>query len=153
MAGNHKYTPPTHSLRRSDYFLYEGRNAFAMSRRTPNPAAERATQNQQTIKTLLKLEENKSCADCKRNKRTKACYSILESLLTMSVLILTQTHDGQVGISVSLSAFGTNVLGEQNPLHELMLLAARAYIEEWARISAGSNLSTSMPGRTSNCKV
>ena len=40
-----------------------------MSRRTPNPAAERAAQNQQTIKTLLKLEGNKTCADCKRNKR------------------------------------------------------------------------------------
>ncbi|KAI4102505.1 MAG: hypothetical protein L6R37_004332 [Teloschistes peruensis] len=39
-----------------------------MSRRPPNPAAERAAQNQQTIKTLLKLEGNKSCADCKRNK-------------------------------------------------------------------------------------
>ncbi|KAL8964216.1 MAG: hypothetical protein Q9183_004610 [Haloplaca sp. 2 TL-2023] len=42
-----------------------------MSRRAPNPAAERATQNQQTIKTLLKLEENKSCADCKRNKHPR----------------------------------------------------------------------------------
>jgi len=39
-----------------------------MSRR-PNPAADRAAQNQQTIKSLLKLEGNKSCADCKRNKR------------------------------------------------------------------------------------
>ncbi|KAL9583103.1 MAG: hypothetical protein Q9212_002897 [Teloschistes hypoglaucus] len=42
-----------------------------MSRRPPNPAAERAAQNQQTIKTLLKLEGNKSCADCKRNKPSK----------------------------------------------------------------------------------
>jgi len=40
-----------------------------MSRRAPNPAAERAAQNQQTIKSLLKLEPNKVCADCKRNKR------------------------------------------------------------------------------------
>lgn len=40
-----------------------------MSRRPPNPAAERAAQNQQTIKNLLKLEPNKVCADCKRNKR------------------------------------------------------------------------------------
>ncbi|KAK4691715.1 hypothetical protein P7C71_g5346, partial [Lecanoromycetidae sp. Uapishka_2] len=40
-----------------------------MSRRAPpNAAAERAAQNQQTIKTLLKLEGNKTCADCKRNK-------------------------------------------------------------------------------------
>ncbi|TPX10267.1 uncharacterized protein E0L32_001464 [Thyridium curvatum] len=41
-----------------------------MSRRPPNPAAERAAQNQQTIKSLLKLEANKVCADCKRNKPT-----------------------------------------------------------------------------------
>lgn len=41
-----------------------------MSRRAPNPAAERAAQNQATIKSLLKLEPNKVCADCKRNKRT-----------------------------------------------------------------------------------
>jgi hypothetical protein len=40
-----------------------------MSRRPPNPAAERAAKNQQTIKSLLKLEANKVCADCKRNKR------------------------------------------------------------------------------------
>ena len=40
-----------------------------MSRRAPNPAADRAAANQSTIKTLLKLEGNKSCADCKRNKR------------------------------------------------------------------------------------
>ncbi|KAL2058787.1 hypothetical protein ABVK25_000078 [Lepraria finkii] len=43
-----------------------------MSRRVPpNAAAERAAQNQQTIKTLLKLEGNKSCADCKRNKHPR----------------------------------------------------------------------------------
>ena len=40
-----------------------------MSRRPANPAADRAAQNQQTIKSLLKLEGNKICADCKRNKR------------------------------------------------------------------------------------
>jgi hypothetical protein len=40
-----------------------------MSRRPPNPAADRAAQNAQTIGSLLKLEGNKSCADCKRNKR------------------------------------------------------------------------------------
>ncbi|TRX90832.1 hypothetical protein FHL15_008236 [Xylaria flabelliformis] len=42
-----------------------------MSRRPPNPAAERAAQNQQTIKSLLKLEPNKVCADCKRNKHPR----------------------------------------------------------------------------------
>ncbi|EGO54598.1 hypothetical protein NEUTE1DRAFT_88097 [Neurospora tetrasperma FGSC 2508] len=42
-----------------------------MSRRPPNPAAERAAKNQQTIKSLLKLEANKVCADCKRNKHPR----------------------------------------------------------------------------------
>lgn len=42
-----------------------------MSRRAPNPAAERAAQNQQTIKSLLKLESNKVCSDCKRNKHPR----------------------------------------------------------------------------------
>ena len=40
-----------------------------MSRRAPDPAAERAARNAQTIKSLLKLEGNKACADCKKNKR------------------------------------------------------------------------------------
>lgn len=48
-----------------------------MSRRVTNPAAERAAQNQQTIKTLLKLEGNKTCADCKRNKRKSGWMSLL----------------------------------------------------------------------------
>ncbi|GAB1215218.1 hypothetical protein ATERTT37_004404 [Aspergillus terreus] len=39
-----------------------------MSRRaTPSQAA----QNQQTIKNLLKLDYNKTCADCKRNKHPR----------------------------------------------------------------------------------
>ncbi|KAK3350127.1 hypothetical protein B0T25DRAFT_505519 [Lasiosphaeria hispida] len=42
-----------------------------MSRRPPNPGAERAAQNQLTIKALLKLEANKVCADCKRNKHPR----------------------------------------------------------------------------------
>ncbi|CAJ2505212.1 Uu.00g126060.m01.CDS01 [Anthostomella pinea] len=42
-----------------------------MSRRPPNPAAERAAQNQQTLKSLVKLESNKVCADCKRNKHPR----------------------------------------------------------------------------------
>ncbi|CAM1506411.1 Fc.00g060520.m01.CDS01 [Cosmosporella sp. VM-42] len=42
-----------------------------MSRRAPNPAAERAAQNTATIKSLLKLEANKVCADCKRNKHPR----------------------------------------------------------------------------------
>jgi stromal membrane-associated protein len=40
-----------------------------MSRSRVDPAAERAAKNQQTIKSLLKLEGNKMCADCKKNKR------------------------------------------------------------------------------------
>ncbi|KAK3384518.1 hypothetical protein B0T24DRAFT_519353 [Lasiosphaeria ovina] len=42
-----------------------------MSRRPPNPAAERAARNLITIKSLLKLEPNKVCADCKRNKHPR----------------------------------------------------------------------------------
>lgn len=38
-----------------------------MSSRRPTPG--QAAQNTQAIKTLLKLEHNKICADCKRNKR------------------------------------------------------------------------------------
>jgi hypothetical protein len=58
-----------------------------MSRRPPNPAAERTAQNTQTIKSLLKLEVNKSCADCKRNKRMPHVPNVhglkyLEQLLT-----------------------------------------------------------------------
>ncbi|ORY17451.1 hypothetical protein BCR34DRAFT_555461 [Clohesyomyces aquaticus] len=41
-----------------------------MSRR-PNPAADRAEQNRATLKSLVKLEANKSCADCKRNKHPR----------------------------------------------------------------------------------
>ena len=43
-----------------------------MSRRVPpTAAAERVAQNQHTIKALLKLEGNKICADCKRNKHPR----------------------------------------------------------------------------------
>ncbi|KAL2350415.1 putative GTPase activating protein for Arf-domain-containing protein [Cryomyces antarcticus] len=41
-----------------------------MSRR-PNPGADRAAQNQQTLKSLVKVEGNKSCADCKKNKHPR----------------------------------------------------------------------------------
>ncbi|KAJ4377715.1 ARF GAP with effector function(s) [Neocucurbitaria cava] len=41
-----------------------------MSRR-PNPAADRAEQNRTTLKNLVKLEGNKTCADCKRNKHPR----------------------------------------------------------------------------------
>ncbi|RDW75258.1 hypothetical protein BP6252_06400 [Coleophoma cylindrospora] len=42
-----------------------------MSRRAPDPAAERAARNTQTLKSLVKLEGNKTCADCKRNKHPR----------------------------------------------------------------------------------
>ncbi|KAI5298511.1 hypothetical protein KEM56_003992, partial [Ascosphaera pollenicola] len=43
-----------------------------MYRRSNDPAAERAkAQNQATVKGLLKLEGNKLCADCKRNKHPR----------------------------------------------------------------------------------
>jgi stromal membrane-associated protein len=42
-----------------------------MSRRVADPKADRAAQNQQTLKSLLKLEGNKVCADCKRNKHPR----------------------------------------------------------------------------------
>ncbi|ATY58370.1 stromal membrane-associated [Cordyceps militaris] len=42
-----------------------------MSRRAPNPAAERAAQNLVTLKNLLKLEANKICSDCKKNKHPR----------------------------------------------------------------------------------
>src|SRR5277367_1733095 len=45
-------------------------NESKMSRRVAAPA-DRAAQNQQTIKALLKLEGNKICADCKRNKHPR----------------------------------------------------------------------------------
>ncbi|PGH11057.1 hypothetical protein AJ79_05099 [Helicocarpus griseus UAMH5409] len=41
------------------------------SRRAPNPAAERAAKNQAVIKNILKLDCNKTCADCKRNKHPR----------------------------------------------------------------------------------
>ncbi|EDU49449.1 GTPase-activating protein [Pyrenophora tritici-repentis] len=41
-----------------------------MSRR-PNPAADRAEQNRATLKNLVKLEGNKTCSDCKRNKHPR----------------------------------------------------------------------------------
>ncbi|PVH95662.1 ArfGap-domain-containing protein [Periconia macrospinosa] len=41
-----------------------------MSRR-PNPAADRAEQNRATLKSLVKIEANKTCSDCKRNKHPR----------------------------------------------------------------------------------
>lgn len=41
-----------------------------MSRR-PNPATDRVEQNRATLKSLVKLESNKTCADCKKNKHPR----------------------------------------------------------------------------------
>jgi stromal membrane-associated protein len=42
-----------------------------MSRRPPAPGGDRTEQNRATLKQLVKLESNKSCADCKRNKHPR----------------------------------------------------------------------------------
>jgi hypothetical protein len=49
-----------------------------MSRR-PNPAADRAEQNRATLKNLVKLEGNKTCSDCKRNKRAYCWSTYMQS--------------------------------------------------------------------------
>lgn len=64
-----------------------------MSRR-PNPAADRAAQNQATLKSLTKLESNKSCADCKRNKRI--VIVLLSQYIHADPAVL-QTQDGRAG--------------------------------------------------------
>ncbi|PWW80829.1 ArfGap-domain-containing protein [Tuber magnatum] len=61
---NHQLTTPLIS---SLLILPQQNSPIVMSRR-PNPAADKASQNQQVIKSLLKLPGNKVCADCKRNK-------------------------------------------------------------------------------------
>ena len=42
-----------------------------MSRRPPAAGADRTEQNRATLKQLVKIESNKSCADCKRNKHPR----------------------------------------------------------------------------------
>lgn len=42
-----------------------------MNRSRPAAANDRAAQNAQTLKALVKLESNKVCADCKRNKHPR----------------------------------------------------------------------------------
>lgn len=70
-----------------------------MSRRG---TTDRTVENQQTIKNLLKLEGNKICADCKRNKRTIDLKVLDEFQVTDSPQIL----DGQAGTLEYLSASG-----------------------------------------------
>ncbi|KAJ5346683.1 hypothetical protein N7541_009165 [Penicillium brevicompactum] len=52
-----------------------------MSRR---PTPGQAAQNSQTIKSLLKLEHNKICADCKRNKRESRSRQVAPTLASFS---------------------------------------------------------------------
>ncbi|KAL8951525.1 MAG: hypothetical protein Q9222_002496 [Ikaeria aurantiellina] len=104
-----------------------------MSRRAPNPAAERAAQNQQTIKTLLKLEGNKSCADCKRNKHPRwASWN-----LGIFVCIRYEISPRRVGY------------GET----ELIIQAAPEFIVAWEHTSVESNRLILMPGRTNSYRV
>jgi hypothetical protein len=82
-----------------------------MSRRA---GTERAAENQQTIKNLLKLEGNKVCADCKKNKR----IALPTHSVVLKVADAPQIQDGQAGTLVFLSVFG-----------------ARASTEGWGHIS------------------
>jgi hypothetical protein len=111
-----------------------------MSRRaTPGQAA----QNQQTIKSLLKLETNKICADCKRNKRQcpppiplmRAWYHGFGFTLYTNVS-LHQIHDGRLGTWVFSSAF-----------------VALVFIEEWAHTSVESSPLILMHGPMNNSRV
>lgn len=73
-----------------------------MSRRP----VDRAAQNLVTLKTLVKLESNKSCADCKRNKREY----LKCSRIPVTDTELLQIQDGQAGIWVSSSVYGEDFL-------------------------------------------
>jgi hypothetical protein len=106
-----------------------------MSRRPPNPAAERAAQNTQTIKSLLKLEGNKTCADCKRNKRKLQLCRVLPQF-SLANRTVCQIQDGQAGTWASSFAYGV-----------------QASIEEWEHISAESNPWILTPGQTSSYKA
>ena len=65
-----------------------------MSRR---PTPSQAAQNQQTIKNLLKLDCNKICADCKRNKRKWTLGPSPFPRVRDSVLIAPPLLDGEIG--------------------------------------------------------
>ncbi|GAM34304.1 stromal membrane-associated protein [Talaromyces pinophilus] len=84
-----------------------------MSRR-PDPA--RAAQNQQTIKNLLKLESNKTCADCKRNKppRVSSPASIGGAGLFDSIASNTQASKPATTRNTSISSNGLDFGFAQN---------------------------------------
>ncbi|KAI9878233.1 MAG: SPARC- modular calcium-binding protein 2 [Pleopsidium flavum] len=77
-----------------------------MSRRIPNPAADRAAQNQQTIKSLLKLEGNKSCADSYVALRRRSFKRNGSKHKDANILGLAQIRDGQAGTWEYLFAYG-----------------------------------------------
>lgn len=118
------------------------RNPHTMSRRAPNPSADRAAQNQQALKTLVKLENNKSCADCKKNKRILTLPRIS---MRAAADLCAKIHDGRVGTSASSSAFGEQHFTAIEVvdcllLQKLTAVAVPAFIEAWAHISAASSL-------------
>ncbi|KAM5377671.1 hypothetical protein ACJA88_006352 [Fusarium oxysporum] len=77
-----------------------------MSRRAPNPAAERAAQNQATIKSLLKLEANKVCSDCKRNKRHAPSEAKIENFIRTKYELKRWVMDGPMPDPATLDADG-----------------------------------------------
>ena len=132
-----------------------------MSRRAPpNAAAERAAQNQQTIKTLLKLEGNKSCADCKRNKRKwkDTCEQISAYYttclkLTGSFLTDPRWASWNLGVFVCIRYDMIRGFPQTPSICTDPFADVLGYIGEWALISAELNLWTWMPGRTSSYKA
>lgn len=112
-------------------------NLLLIMRRTANPSADRAAQNTQTLKTLVKIESNKTCADCKRNKRA---YSFPRALQGVTPDNLPQIRDGLPGTSASSFASGTAL----RPVCKLermtdRLSAAQASTAEWEHTLAVSN--------------
>lgn len=65
-----------------------------MSRRP----ADKAAQNTQVIKNLLRMETNKTCADCKKNKRELAPWSRACVRLTVSRSPMGELESGCVRV-------------------------------------------------------
>ena len=118
-----------------------------MSRRVPNPAADRAAQNQQTIKSLLKLDANKSCADCKRNKRRLGAHLCLGHGIALVYLLDTNPchNRSEMGELESRHLRLHTVRSFTGPTCDSVKLiygeAALGYIAEWEHTSAESSLS------------
>ena len=129
-----------------------------MSRRVANPAADRAAQNLQTIKSLLKLEGNKSCADCKRNKRVlpepvpqRKYWKLDERKLT--VAFTNRSTMGELeSRGLCLHKVPLSIFVELEVMTH-WFLDVLAFIVAWGRTSVGLSLSTLIPGRTSSFKA